>query len=105
MPVEQVLRVDTVFHFPVPIPERPAECRPASEVDVVIVVRKHAAPVLRAKTRFETRFPVLRQPRICRVRRRVLRAIAAEVLSAVQSHAQRPRFGDDLTILVLKKSA
>jgi phosphoserine phosphatase RsbU/P len=32
-------------------------------------------------------------------------AIAAEVLSAVQSHAQRARFGDDLTILVLKKSA
>ena len=32
-------------------------------------------------------------------------AIAAEVLAAVQSHAQRGRFGDDLTILVLKKSA
>jgi sigma-B regulation protein RsbU (phosphoserine phosphatase) len=32
-------------------------------------------------------------------------AIAAEVLAAVQSHAQRPRFGDDLTILVVKRAA
>ncbi len=31
--------------------------------------------------------------------------IAAEVLSAVHSHAQRARFGDDLTILVVKRSA
>ena len=31
-------------------------------------------------------------------------AIAAEVLSAVQAHAKRARFGDDLTILVVKRS-
>jgi phosphoserine phosphatase RsbU/P len=29
--------------------------------------------------------------------------IAAEVLAAVQAHAKRPRFGDDLTILVVKR--
>ena len=31
-------------------------------------------------------------------------AIAAEVFSAVQAHAKRSRFGDDLTILVLKRA-
>jgi sigma-B regulation protein RsbU (phosphoserine phosphatase) len=30
--------------------------------------------------------------------------IAAEVLAAVQAHAKRPRFGDDLTILVVKRA-
>ena len=32
-------------------------------------------------------------------------AIGAEVLAAVQAHARRARFADDLTILAVKRSA